>query len=445
MADPSSGSDPASVPDGPYQTSPDERFISPFAPFLTHIAFVEEGAPIFRWCEQRRIYYALCTHIVNFNRCHHPMNPTGVCNPGACRYPPEYVVYTEYLCPVCQRRGRAEPPPTEDELDRSNSEWRARANWSRDNFFQLVSDAGQDGNLALQELEDPEELFENPDILGQEILAEMAAAEMDEMPFSDEEEDEREDEADDAGPPPVLPPLPDDDDDRVEFDVDERDGGGFEGWWFARLAWRNNRARELGHRPALYYVPDVPGDETGLLVRAGPVPVGASCSICMIDFGAEGDEGEDVRRLPCGHLFHYGCILMWLYNRNCPFCRRMYVLRGIPTFVDEREGSSSSLSDLGETPTPPYIPPASPPSPGVPHIGGIPLIPGGVLGGQRQGGPQQGGPQQGGPQQGGQQQGGQHHGGLPIRTVTNRPKTTYPYNSQSTGRGGGNQEGGNQA
>ncbi|KAG0532566.1 hypothetical protein BDA96_04G118200 [Sorghum bicolor] len=43
------------------------------------------------------------------------------------------------------------------------------------------------------------------------------------------------------------------------------------------------------------------------------------CSVCLEDVEA----GEMVRRLPaCGHLFHVGCIDMWLHSHaTCPLCR----------------------------------------------------------------------------------------------------------------------------
>ncbi|CAF0740268.1 unnamed protein product [Didymodactylos carnosus] len=42
------------------------------------------------------------------------------------------------------------------------------------------------------------------------------------------------------------------------------------------------------------------------------------CTICLCEF----DENEDVRRLPCMHLFHIPCVDRWLStNRRCPICR----------------------------------------------------------------------------------------------------------------------------
>ncbi|CAG0919403.1 unnamed protein product [Notodromas monacha] len=44
------------------------------------------------------------------------------------------------------------------------------------------------------------------------------------------------------------------------------------------------------------------------------------CTVCLSDF----EEGEDVRRLPCLHLFHRNCVDQWLtQNKACPICRAM--------------------------------------------------------------------------------------------------------------------------
>ncbi len=42
------------------------------------------------------------------------------------------------------------------------------------------------------------------------------------------------------------------------------------------------------------------------------------CSVCIMDF----EEGEDLRRLPCLHVFHQACIDQWMtQHRTCPNCR----------------------------------------------------------------------------------------------------------------------------
>lgn len=42
------------------------------------------------------------------------------------------------------------------------------------------------------------------------------------------------------------------------------------------------------------------------------------CTICLCEF----EDEEDVRRLPCMHLFHVPCVDQWLgQNKRCPICR----------------------------------------------------------------------------------------------------------------------------
>lgn len=43
-----------------------------------------------------------------------------------------------------------------------------------------------------------------------------------------------------------------------------------------------------------------------------------SCMVCLGDF----DIGDDVRRLPCQHVFHVSCVDEWLRRcTNCPICK----------------------------------------------------------------------------------------------------------------------------
>ncbi|XP_007434608.1 E3 ubiquitin-protein ligase RNF181, partial [Python bivittatus] len=45
---------------------------------------------------------------------------------------------------------------------------------------------------------------------------------------------------------------------------------------------------------------------------------GLKCPVCLLEF----EEQEGVRKMPCQHLFHTGCILPWLGKTNsCPLCR----------------------------------------------------------------------------------------------------------------------------
>jgi Ring finger domain len=43
------------------------------------------------------------------------------------------------------------------------------------------------------------------------------------------------------------------------------------------------------------------------------------CPVCLLEF----EDQEQVKQLPCGHLFHEGCIDSWLVrNSKCPICKR---------------------------------------------------------------------------------------------------------------------------
>jgi hypothetical protein len=43
-----------------------------------------------------------------------------------------------------------------------------------------------------------------------------------------------------------------------------------------------------------------------------------TCSVCLVEINKE----EDTVLIPCGHLFHEGCITKWLdMNNTCPVCR----------------------------------------------------------------------------------------------------------------------------
>ena len=42
------------------------------------------------------------------------------------------------------------------------------------------------------------------------------------------------------------------------------------------------------------------------------------CPICLCEY----EEKQELRRLPCGHLFHRECVDEWLLSRaSCPTCR----------------------------------------------------------------------------------------------------------------------------
>ena len=60
----------------------------------------------------------------------------------------------------------------------------------------------------------------------------------------------------------------------------------------------------------------IPGNSTPKNSTSAARELPSSCSICTEDFA----EGDDLRRLTCGHLFHMPCIDPWLQDRarTCP-------------------------------------------------------------------------------------------------------------------------------
>lgn len=47
------------------------------------------------------------------------------------------------------------------------------------------------------------------------------------------------------------------------------------------------------------------------------------CLVCQCDY----ESNEELRRLPCGHCFHSGCVDQWLKDRDsCPYCRQCIVV-----------------------------------------------------------------------------------------------------------------------
>lgn len=51
----------------------------------------------------------------------------------------------------------------------------------------------------------------------------------------------------------------------------------------------------------------------------GDIEEGDKCAICLGEY----EEGEDVKTLPCFHMFHTECVDRWLkVNKICPFCKQ---------------------------------------------------------------------------------------------------------------------------
>jgi hypothetical protein len=62
-------------------------------------------------------------------------------------------------------------------------------------------------------------------------------------------------------------------------------------------------------------------NRTHLIIRdpnQGELKFGRNSNLIISEFV----DGEDVRRLPCMHLFHVACVDQWLtLNKRCPICR----------------------------------------------------------------------------------------------------------------------------
>lgn len=216
-------------------------------------------------------------------------------------------------------------------------------------------------------------MLNDPRIVGEQILAELAAAVIEDAPDVMEEDggyiDGESSESEDGSPFGGEP---------MEFEPGEPALDRSVGWlerlprmhstitrehWFRRLAWRIASAREMGNPPGPYYVPNNANDDSDLLAcPEQPLTDGETCAICMMEFSAVEGQEDDVRRLPCTHMFHYECIHRWLYNANCPMCRHEYTLRRLPRFADE-EGEEDSTDGSNPVSSSPVLPPAPPPSP----------------------------------------------------------------------------------
>ncbi|XP_042432766.1 E3 ubiquitin-protein ligase RHA2A-like [Zingiber officinale] len=61
------------------------------------------------------------------------------------------------------------------------------------------------------------------------------------------------------------------------------------------------------------------------------------CSVCLCRLA----DGDRVRRIPCGHVFHRDCLDGWLLqlNLSCPLCRYRLVAPELRAAADRRIGA----------------------------------------------------------------------------------------------------------
>lgn len=70
------------------------------------------------------------------------------------------------------------------------------------------------------------------------------------------------------------------------------------------------------------------------------------CSVCWEDFQLS----EQVRKLPCSHVFHSDCICPWLANHGtCPICRKSLVSEGSATSEQQRTSLSAAAQAVANT------------------------------------------------------------------------------------------------
>lgn len=73
----------------------------------------------------------------------------------------------------------------------------------------------------------------------------------------------------------------------------------------------------------------------------GEEQVQTQCMVCLSDF----EQGEEVRKLPCGHVFHVGCIDEWLRRcTDCPISSPMWA--GLSNITEDEHGFVTSPSKL---------------------------------------------------------------------------------------------------
>lgn len=88
------------------------------------------------------------------------------------------------------------------------------------------------------------------------------------------------------------------------------------------------------------------------------------CSVCMEDFKLE----EQVKQVPCGHIYHRDCIVPWLeMHGSCPICRKLFNPTGEVSENDSTTASSTTTTTSTSSTTPSSTTQASTSSSSVNH------------------------------------------------------------------------------
>lgn len=83
-----------------------------------------------------------------------------------------------------------------------------------------------------------------------------------------------------------------------------------------------------------------------VLVTEQQVSLKIQCSVCWEDFQLK----EDVRQLPCTHIYHDPCIRPWLeLHGTCPICRQNLVNPDNPSNDSNQSASGTSNSGKWRT------------------------------------------------------------------------------------------------
>ncbi|KAJ1502110.1 E3 ubiquitin-protein ligase hrd1 [Coelomomyces lativittatus] len=103
-----------------------------------------------------------------------------------------------------------------------------------------------------------------------------------------------------------------------------------------------------------------------------------TCIICREDMVGKDEQPNLPRRhfpkkLPCQHIFHFGCLRTWLERQqSCPTCRRPVL--DAPTVTQQENAPQAAAAAAGAAEPPPVPPATSAPAPPPPTAETTPLL-----------------------------------------------------------------------